>query len=273
MRLDMAVVVDLDAVERALQPERGRDTVEQLRCEALSASRRPSASRAAAAIRSTSFFLSPRRGTASVTRPAAQRQRFRDQLLLDQRMAQQDQRRFRPIVIELADEGGQHVLDRSCRSWLGKYARLPQLWPPRKKNTWTQVCRRPDAPQSRRHRRCRRRECPDGPAPVTARGCGRGSAPPPRNPASRPPCPSRRKGAADVPAAAGQKVLRLVDQPRIVRSTDAADARRAAALDLEQQAGPGAVIEDAVAARPQQKGFLQRNQVRLTAPAEANGPK
>ncbi len=41
---------------------------------------------------------------------AAQRQRLRDQVLLDQLVAQQHQRRLRPVVVELADERGQHLV-------------------------------------------------------------------------------------------------------------------------------------------------------------------
>ncbi len=61
-------------------------------------------------------------------------------------------------------------------------------------------------------------------------------------------------------AAARQKGVRLLDQPGIVLAADAADAGRAAPLDLMQQARPGAVGEDAVAARAQEKGLLQRDQ-------------
>src|SRR5437763_5844810 len=61
-------------------------------------------------------------------------------------------------------------------------------------------------------------------------------------------------------AAAGKKRLRLVEQRGVVLAADMADARRAAPPDLEQQAGPRRVVEDAVAARAQQKRLLQGDQ-------------
>src|SRR6185312_6232752 len=61
-------------------------------------------------------------------------------------------------------------------------------------------------------------------------------------------------------AAPGKESLRLFEEPCIVRAPDAADAGRAAPLDLVEQAGAGAVGEDAVAARPQEKCLLQRDQ-------------
>src|SRR5690606_12730489 len=57
-------------------------------------------------------------------------------------------------------------------------------------------------------------------------------------------------------AAAAQEVLRLADQRAIVLGRDAPDARRAAALDLVEQAGPGARREHGVGARAQQERAL-----------------
>src|SRR5262249_12907976 len=109
--LDVAVVVDLDPVERRLKPEGGGDSVEQLTLRG--ALGQPSAER-----------LSRRRGDAvdqllfvAALRhrqrdpAAAQRQRLLHQSLLDQAMAEQQQRRLWPIVIELTDKAGQHLFD------------------------------------------------------------------------------------------------------------------------------------------------------------------
>src|SRR5205823_155685 len=70
----------------------------------------------------------------------------------------------------------------------------------------------------------------------------------------------RRETLLDVVAASRQKELRLLDQAEVVLPSDAADAGGAAPLDLEQQAGAGSILEDAVAARTQQKRLLQRDQ-------------
>src|SRR5439155_2826052 len=57
-----------------------------------------------------------------------------------------------------------------------------------------------------------------------------------------------------------KKQFRLVDQRAVILRADAADAGRAAALDLIEQAWSGPVVEDAVAARAQEKRLLQRDQ-------------
>ncbi len=67
--LNVAVIVDFDPVERTLEANAVATPSSSWRCDALSGRRRPSASRAAARMRPTSRRLSPRRGTASVTRP------------------------------------------------------------------------------------------------------------------------------------------------------------------------------------------------------------
>ena len=77
----------------------------------------------------------------------------------------------------------------------------------------------------------------------------------------------------DLVAAAGEEGLGLLEQERVVGRRDAADARRRAALDLILQAGPGAVLEDAVGAGAQRERAQQAPSVSLTAPEEANGPK
>src|SRR4051794_21042990 len=41
-----------------------------------------------------------------------QRQSLGHEILLDERVADQDQRRLRPVIVELANKRGQHFLDR-----------------------------------------------------------------------------------------------------------------------------------------------------------------
>ena len=62
----------------------------------------------------------------------------------------------------------------------------------------------------------------------------------------------------DGAAAAGQERPGLLDQRGIVLGPDPADAGCRAALDLILQAGPGAVLEDAVGARADREGAQQR---------------
>ena len=59
-------------------------------------------------------------------------------------------------------------------------------------------------------------------------------------------------------AFAGEKAFGFLHQLAIARLVDASHAGRAAALDLEQQAGPGARGEHRIRAGAQQKGALQR---------------
>ena len=59
-------------------------------------------------------------------------------------------------------------------------------------------------------------------------------------------------------AAAGEEGDGLAHQHRILREVDLVGARRRAALDLMQQARPGAALEERVAARAQQERALQR---------------
>ena len=59
-------------------------------------------------------------------------------------------------------------------------------------------------------------------------------------------------------AAAFQKVARFGNKFGVVLAGNLARARRAAAFDLEQQAGPRPAFEDAVGARTQQESLLKR---------------
>ena len=61
-------------------------------------------------------------------------------------------------------------------------------------------------------------------------------------------------------AAPGQELPRLLEQLPVLGRADPPDARRRAPLDLVLQAGPRAVVEDAVGAGAQRKGAQQRRE-------------
>src|SRR3546814_1946942 len=61
-------------------------------------------------------------------------------------------------------------------------------------------------------------------------------------------------------AAAGEEIVRLADQRRVIGRADTADAGRRAALDLILQAGTGAAGEDRVRAVAQPEGALQHRE-------------
>src|SRR5690242_3668754 len=110
--LDMAVVVDLDAIERPVQTECLGDAVEQLPLRR--AFGEPAAERLARgqhdAVDEPLLVAALR--NRELDAPTPQGQRLFDKLLLNERMAQQHDRRFRLVVVELADKRGQHLLDR-----------------------------------------------------------------------------------------------------------------------------------------------------------------
>ena len=109
--LDMAVVVNLDAVQRPIETQGGRHPVEQLalRCAfgETAAERLPR--RRVDAIDKLFLVAALRHREGHLL--AAQRERLLDELLLDQPMAQQDQPGFGAVVVKLADKGTQHLLD------------------------------------------------------------------------------------------------------------------------------------------------------------------
>jgi hypothetical protein len=72
---------------------------------------------------------------------------------------------------------------------------------------------------------------------------------------------------------AAQEVLGLVDQGLVVVLADQAGARRGAALDLVQHAGPRAGLVDAVAARAQQEGLLQGVERAVHRPGAGERPE
>ena len=118
--LDVAVIVDLDPVQRAAQPEGRSNAVEQLALRG--ALRQTSAERLAGGRGNAvdELFLVAALRHRERHPPTVQRQRLGHEILLCQSVAEQDQGRFRPVVVELADKGGQHVLDRELSVMAGK---------------------------------------------------------------------------------------------------------------------------------------------------------
>src|SRR5215208_8257140 len=173
-------------------------------------------------------------------------------------MTEQDQRRFRPVIIELADKSGQHLLDRELAVVAWEIGAIAPIMPAAEEedlhagmppglmrrddvgvadagdvNVLMSLYQRERANAVADQRRSLEIERLGGPVHL---GC---------------------KPLLDVAAATGQERLRLLDQPCVIAAVDPGDAGRAASLDLIQQTGTGAIAEHAVAARAQQEGFLQ----------------
>ncbi len=68
----------------------------------------------------------------------------------------------------------------------------------------------------------------------------------------------RLHGGAHRLAAAGEEVLGLLHERLVAIKADLAGAGRRAALDLVEQAGPRAAVEDGIRARAQEEGALER---------------
>src|SRR5260221_9800382 len=260
--LDVAVVVDLDAARRRLEAERGGDPFEQLALRG--ALRDATAERLARVVE----------GVAEKTRALAalghqQRdlalgadgQRLGDQLGLGERLAEQDQGRRRLVVVELADEGGEHLLDRQLPVVAGEIGTIAPILPTAEEEYLDRGLAAGlvggddvGVGDALHVDVLLTLDMGEGADAVADEGGGLEI--------------ERRRGRLhglrerrlDVLAAPVQEVARLGDEAGIGLVVDAADARRAAALDLKEQAGPRAAGEHAVAARAQQKGALQGDQ-------------
>src|SRR5580704_7312757 len=73
------------------------------------------------------------------------------------------------------------------------------------------------------------------------------------------------------PALAREKIAGLGDELLIGRVAHLARARPGAALDLEQEAGPGAIVVEGIRAGPQEEGALQRIQGAVHGPDAGEG--
>ena len=156
-------------------------------------------------------------------------------------------RRHRLLDVVLREEGLDDLGARRCRAaFCGKKLRSPRCRPPRIMTRFTQAM-----PPSRSRRRRRRRrtravrfDVLAAPGRATARGSGRGSAPPPRSRCSSEAASMRsveRRDHVVLAALAGtaRRVRHVLRRSRSRR--DQPDARRRAAPDLVQQAGARAV--------------------------------
>ena len=263
----MAVVVDLDAVRRGVEAKRRGDALEQPALRG--ALGEPAAERLARggedAIDQLLFIAALRHRQDDTA--AAERQRLLDQLLLGQPMAEQHQRRFWPVVVELADKRAQHVLDRELAIVAREIGAIAPILPAAEKEHLHAGL--PGLLIGRDHVGI------DDAGHVNVlmsldQGEGADAvADQPRRLEIE-----RRGGGLHLgrepqlhrAAAARQKGMRLLDQAGILLAADPPDARCAAPLDLVQQAWAGAVGKDAVAARAQQKRLLQGHQGAIDRP-------
>ena len=181
--------------------------------------------------------------------PPVQRQRLGHEILLGQSVAEQDEGRLRPVVVELADKGGQHLLDRELSVMAGEIGAIAPIVAAAEKKylhagMTPGLMRRDDVGIGKAgdmdvlvslHQRERAYAVADQRRGLEVERLGGAVH-------------LGRQTLLDVAAAPGQKQLRLLDQPRVIVAFDPADAGRAAALDLMQQAGTGPIVEHTVAA-------------------------
>ena len=271
---DVAVVIDLDPLRRVGQVEQLRDAGQQF------ALRR--------AFGHAAFDRFPRIGRRMVhggalvaalgavdlhLPPGLDRQRIGQQRGIRRLMADQDQGRRGQVVIELGEEGAEHLLGRLFGLGVGQeigpvavvaaaaeeedlHAGLPGHLVQRHDIRVAQpVDVDPVAP-------LHMGEAPDA---VAQR----------RRPFEFQPFGGllhlRRQALLDRGDPAREVFLRLPHQVRIARFVDALHAGGGAALDLEQQAGPGAAVEHRVAAGAQQEDALQRRQRLVHRPGGSEG--
>jgi len=110
--LNVTVVINLDTVQRAFESERRRDAVEQSTLR--SAFRKAAAEGLARCCENAVHqpFLVAAPGHREGNPPTADRQSLFDQFVLHEPMAEQNEGGLQAIVVELADERGQNLLDR-----------------------------------------------------------------------------------------------------------------------------------------------------------------
>ncbi len=155
---DVAVVVDLDPLGHLLEPERGRHALEQAALRG--ALGQPPCQRFAGVGQGMVEHLAlgaARRPVECDLAPGLDRQRLGDQRLLGQRMADQHGRRRRLVVVELADERGQHIGRLEAALMAREIGPIAEIAARRGRRTpGCRFDRRPGGPRSRRHRRGRR---------------------------------------------------------------------------------------------------------------------
>src|SRR6516164_6001309 len=256
--LDVAIVVDFNAVERTIKAKGCGDAVEQLalRCALGEAAAECLARRKEDAAHELSLVTAPRHRKPHPL--AAKRQSLLHQLLLDQLMTEQNERGFGAIVVELPDERSQHFLDGELAVVAREISPVAPILASSEEedlhaslaagvvrsnhiridNPWhvdflmaLDERQGSDAVSDQR----RRFEIQN-----FSRALHLG-----------------RQSLLHVVASTGKENACLIDQRRVVLLADAAYARSAASLDLMQQARARSSCEHAVAAGSQEKCLLQ----------------
>ncbi len=258
--LDVAVVVDLDALGRRLEAKRVGHALQHLALRR--AFGEPARERGPGiferVLDELALVAALRRGQLHLA-AGAHRQRFLHQRGVGHLLAQQHQLRRRLVVVELADESSQHFLaGRGLVVAREIGAVAPVLAAAEEEHLDAGLS---GLARGRDHVGLvdvlhvdvlPRLDVGEGPDAVAIGGGGLEL----QRRARR----LHRGGEAlaDAGVAAREEILGLADVRRVVLGRHAADARRAAALDLVQQAGAGARGERAVGARAQQERALQR---------------
>ena len=223
--------------------------------------RRASASRALARALSTRLRRAPRTGCRistlrSALMPSASVRRSR----LGRQLVHQDQRRRRLVGIELGEEGGEHLGQRQVAVMAGEIGAIAEIAAAAEEEDLDAGMAAGlmggdhigvadaldiDVLMGLDHG--------ERPQPVAQRG---GAA---RNPGRRwPPASGSPSRACTSRLRPARKSRACSHEAGVILQGDPPDAGRRAALDLIEQAGPGAAGEDAVGAGAQQEGALQR---------------
>ena len=247
---DVAVVVDLDPLRRTVEPEAlGKRLEERPLGRAFADPPLQRLAGIALRGRHQAALLAAHRPADAHPAPRLHRERLGDERLLGQREVQQDQRRRLPVLVELAEEGGEHSLGRLVRGMAGE-ERPVAVVPPgaEEEDLHAGLAGRL---VDRRHVRILRAphvdplagldvgECADavaeGGGGLELEGVGRGRH-------------ALGKAALDLVAAAREEGPRLLHQGVVLGLADAPDAGRGAAPDLILEAGPGAPLQHRIGA-------------------------
>ena len=260
--LDMAVVVDLDALRRLGQLEQVGDLAQQFRLRGRFG--QPPVERldrVALCLIHQAAAIPPLRHRQRDLIPRALAQRLGQQPAFRQIAVEQDRPRRRHLLIELGQERGEHLVLGHVGGVRGKEAPVPPILPATDEERL-----HADHPVLRRQREHVGVADPLGIDRLTALDEGQRLQP-----------VAQHGGQFEVHALgrrlhllaqlglhpgrlARQEILGVADQFGIAARVDPPDARRRASLDLVQQARPVARLEEAVGARAQQEQLLERVQ-------------
>ena len=271
---DVAVVVDLDALGRVGQVEDACHALQQLRLRrALGHAALDRLTRIGGGVLDGGALLAALGAVDLDLAPRLERERIGQHRGLARVVADQHQRRRWQVVIELGEEGAEHLFGRLLGAGVGQeigpvavvapaaeeedlHAGLPGHLVQRDHIGIA------DAIEVDAVAALHMRQAPD--AVAEARRALEFEL-------LRRRLHLGRETPLDARRAAGEILLRLPHQRGVVVLADPLHAGRGAALDLEQQAGAGPAVEDGVAAGPQQEDALQRGQGLVDRPGGGEG--